>query len=262
VAVHGRKRHHMTGYVERPLEGRSVAITGAGRGIGAATARLLAELGASVALAARSKSELVEVAESIRDAGGRATYLVTDVTKPGDLDELVQLAIEQFGSLDALINNAGIAYNSPLAAVDLADWNAMIDVNLRGVLHGIAAALPHFVNQRSGHIVTVASVAAYKWAPGQGVYAATKAAVRALGEVLRQEAAEFNVRSTLVSPGFTHTEFVSTSSRDTAQLASLQARRDALAMPPAAVAEAIAYALTQPDDIDVGEIIVRPTAHP
>jgi NADP-dependent 3-hydroxy acid dehydrogenase YdfG len=252
----------MTAYVGRPLEGRSVAVTGAGRGIGAATARLLAELGASIALAARSESELVEVAQSISDAGGRATYLVTDVTKPGDLEELVQLAIEQFGSLDALINNAGIAFNSPLAAVDLADWNAMIDVNLRGVLHGIAAALPHFVSQRSGHIVTVASVAAYKWAPGQGVYAATKAAVRALGEVLRQEAAQFNVRSTLVSPGFTHTEFVSTSSRDTAQLASLQARRDALAMPPAAVAEAIAYALTQPDDIDVGEIIVRPTAHP
>lgn len=251
----------MTESGTQPLAGRVVVITGAGRGIGAATAMVLADLGAAVVLGARSERELSSVAESVRKAGGRAAYLVTDVTTPGDLEKLVQLAFDQFAGLDVLVNNAGVAINGPLASGELADWNTMIDVNLRGVLHGIAAALPHFVNQRSGHIVTVASTAAYKWVPGQGVYAATKAAVRALGEVMRQEASQSNVRSTLVSPGFTDTEFIS-STRDPAELEALKARRAALAMPPEAVAQAIAYALTQPASVDVGEIIVRPAAQP
>jgi NADP-dependent 3-hydroxy acid dehydrogenase YdfG len=246
----------------RPLAGRVVAITGAGRGIGAATAKLLASLGASVTLGARSEAELSSVAEAVSAAGGQAAYRVTDVTKPGDLDGLVQLAIDRFGSVDALINNAGMAVVSPLVDGDLADWNAMIDINLRGVLHGIAAALPHFVRQRSGHMVTVASIASYEWMAGQGVYAAAKAGVRAVHEVLRREVAEFNVRSTLISPGFTRTEFVDSITRDAAALEAIKTRRDAVAMPPKAVADAIAYALTQPDDINVGELIVRPTAAP
>jgi NADP-dependent 3-hydroxy acid dehydrogenase YdfG len=243
-----------------PLLDKVVAITGGGRGIGSATARVLAGRGASVVLGARSADELSSVAASIHEAGGRAAYRVTDVTNPGDLQALVGLALEQFGGLDALVNNAGVvAVNAPLLSGKLDDWNLMIDVNLRGVLHGIAAALPHFARERSGHIVTVASTAAYQSVPTQAVYAATKAAVRALCDVMRQELTEYNVRSTLVSPGFTFTDFIS-STRDPAVLERLQTRRNALAMPPEAVAAAIAYALEQPEDIAVGEIVVRPTA--
>jgi NADP-dependent 3-hydroxy acid dehydrogenase YdfG len=241
------------------MAGKVVAITGGGRGIGAATARLLAGRGASVMVAARSPEELSSVAASIDDAGGRAAYLATDVTRPGDLEALVQVALERFGHLDALVNNAGVAVNAPLLSGELDDWNRMIDVNLRGVLHGIAAVLPHFASERSGHIVTVTSTAAFKWVPTQAVYAATKAAVRALCDVMRQELTEHNIRSTVVSPGFTSTDFIS-STRDPAQFQQLQTRRDALAMPPEAVSAAIAFALEQPEDIDVGEIIVRPTA--
>lgn len=245
----------------QPLAGKVVAITGAGRGIGSATARLLASRGAAMVLASRNTQELSSVAASIRHADGRAVYRATDVTNPGDPQQLVQLALDEFGRLDALVNNAGVAINAPLRSGELADWNTMIDVNLRGVLHGIAAALPHFVSQRSGHIVTVASTSAYKWVPSQGVYAATKTAVRALCEVMRQELTEHNVRSTLVTPGFTDTDFIS-STRDPAELEALKGRREAVAMPPEAVAEAIAYALTQPENVDVGEIIVRPTVQP
>lgn len=245
----------------QPLAGQVVAITGAGRGIGAATARLLAGRGAEIVLAARSPDELSAVAASIREAGGRAVIQVTDVTNPRDLETLVQVAIREFGRLDTLVNNAGLAVNAPLASGELADWNMMIDVNLRGVLHGIAAAVPYFVGRRSGHIVTVASTSAYKWVPTQGVYAATKAAVRALCEVMRQELTEHNVRSTLVVPGFTFTDFIS-STRDPDELEALKARRAALAMPPDAVAEAIAFALAQAESVNVGEIIVRPTRQP
>lgn len=243
------------------IAGKVVVITGAGRGIGAATARLLAARGARVVLGSRGEQELASVAEAVAAGGGQVAYRRTDVTRAGDLRALVDLATGRFGRLDVLASIAGVAVNAPLGAGELDDWNLMIDVNLRGVLHGVAAALPVFRVQGSGHFITVASTAAYKWVPGQAVYAATKSAVRALCEVMRQELAPEGLRSTLISPGFTATGFIS-STRDPAELAALTARRDAIAMAPEAVAETIAFAIAQPDPVDVGEIIIRPTIQP
>jgi NADP-dependent 3-hydroxy acid dehydrogenase YdfG len=243
------------------VDGKVVAITGAGRGIGAATARVLAARGARVVLGSRGGEELAATADAIAVSGGEVAYQRTDVTRPQDLRALVELAGQRFGRLDVLASIAGVAINAPLRLGELDDWNQMIDVNLRGVLHGVAAALPAFRAQGSGHFITVASTAAYKWVPGQAVYAATKSAVRALCEVMRQELAPEGLRCTLISPGFTDTDFIS-STRDPGELASLTARRDAMAMPPQAVAETIAFAITQPDSIDIGEVIVRPTAQP
>ena len=247
--------------VAEKIAEKVVVITGAGRGIGAATARLLAARGARVVLGSRSEQELAITAGSIAADGGEVAYQCVDVTQPEDLRALVGLATERFGRLDVLASVAGVAVNAPLQSGELGDWNTMIDVNLRGVLHGIAAALPVFRAQGSGHFITVGSTAAYKWVPGQAVYAATKSAVRALCEVMRQELAPEGLRCTFVSPGFTDTSFIS-STRDPGELASLTARRDAMAMPPQAVAETIAFAITQPDSIDIGEVIVRPTVQP
>jgi NADP-dependent 3-hydroxy acid dehydrogenase YdfG len=243
------------------ITGKVVAITGAGRGIGAATAGLLAARGARVVLGSRAEQQLAGVADAITDAGGQVAYRCIDVTRPEDLRALVDLAGERFGCLDVLANIAGVAINAELGSGELDDWNRMIDVNLRGVLHGIAAALPVFRARGSGHFVTVASTAAYKWVPGQAVYAATKSAVRALCEVMRAELAPEGIRATLVSPGFTDTDFIS-GTRDPDELAALTARRDAIAMPPASVAETIAFAIAQPDSVDIGEILVRPTVQP
>ena len=243
------------------ITGKVIAVTGAGRGIGAATARLLAARGARLVLGSRAEQELAGVADAITVSGGQAAYRRTDVTRPEDLRALVDLAGQRFGRLDVLANIAGVAINAPLGSGELADWNRMIDVNLRGVLHGIAAALPVFRARGSGQFITVASTAAYKWVPGQAVYAATKSAVRALCEVMRQELAPEGIRSTLVSPGFTDTDFIS-GTRDPGELAALTARREAIAMPAAAVAETIAFAIAQPDSVDIGEILVRPTVQP
>jgi NADP-dependent 3-hydroxy acid dehydrogenase YdfG len=235
------------------IEDQVIAITGASAGIGATTARLLAHRGARVILGARRADVLTQIVAEIEADGGRATGCVVDVTHPGDLDRLVGLAVEQFGHLDALVASAGVAAVAPLAEGELADWNAMIDVNLRGVLHGIAAVLPVFTAQGSGHFITVTSTAAAKWVPGQGVYAATKAGVRALCEVLRQEARP-EIRATMICPGATATEFTSDP--------ELRERMAAIAMAPDAVAEAIAYALAQPADINVAEIVIRSAAQP
>ena len=235
------------------IEDQVIAITGASAGIGAATARLLAARGAQVVLGARREDALAQVVADIEAGGGHAAARGVDVTRPEDLALLVGLAVERFGRLDALVANAGVATVSPLAAGTLADWNQMIDVNLRGVLHGIAAALPVFNGQGSGHFVTITSTAAAKWVPGQGVYAASKAGVRALCEVLRQEVGP-QIRATMVCPGATDTEFTTDP-----QLREWVAK---IAMAPDAVAEAIAYALAQPDGVNIGEIVVRSAAQP
>ena len=186
------------------IEGQVIAITGASAGIGAATSRLLAARGARVVLGARREDALVRIVSEIEVDGGRGTACAVDVTRPEDLSRLVAFAVEQFGRLDAFVANAGVAVVAPLAEGTLTDWNRMVDVNLRGIMHGIAAALPVFTAQRSGHFVTVTSTAAAKWVPGQGVYAASKAAVRALCEVLRQEVGP-EIRATMVCPGATDT---------------------------------------------------------
>ena len=240
------------------IEGKVVAITGASSGIGEATAALLAARGARLVLGARSADRLNAAAARLSASGADAIAKVTDVRRRGDLTEFVSLATDTYGRLDVLVSNAGIMPVSPFDENRLDDWEAMVDVNLKGVLFGIAAALPVFRRQGFGHFVNTASTAAFRVTPGQSVYAGTKMAVRAISEGLRQEAGE-NLRVTIISPGMTSTNFAE-SVTDPSARAELEQRRDVIAMAPAAVARAIAFAIEQPPDVDVGEIVVRPTA--
>ncbi len=240
------------------IAGKVVVITGASSGIGEATALLLAERGANVVLGARGLDRLEALAARIRDAGGEAAYTPTDVRRRDDLSNLVKLATERYGKLDVLINNAGVMPISPLDDLRVEEWEEMIDVNLRGVLYGIAAALPVFRTQGFGHFVNIASTAAYLVVPTMSVYAGTKVAVRAISEGLRQEAGD-KLRVTIISPGITRTNFADTMTNPTVK-AQLEERRDKTAMPPDAIARAIAFAIEQPANIDVSEIVVRPTA--
>jgi NADP-dependent 3-hydroxy acid dehydrogenase YdfG len=240
------------------IDGKVVAITGASSGIGEATASLLAKCGAKLVLGARNPDKLNAAAGRLSAAGGEAVAKATDVSRRGDLTEFVEMAVETYGQLDVLVSNAGIMPVSPFDELRVDDWEAMVDVNLKGVLFGIAAALPVFRRQGFGHFVNVASTAAFRVTPGQSVYAGTKMAVRAISEGLRQEAGE-NLRVTIISPGMTSTNFAESIS-DPAARAQLEERRDAIAMSPDAVARAIAFAIEQPSAVDIGEVVVRPTA--
>lgn len=240
------------------MTGKVVAITGASSGIGEATALLLAERGARLVLGARRTDRLEQLAARIVAAGGEAVFTATDVRRRADVEALVALARERYTRLDVLINNAGVGPISPLDDLRVDEWDAMIDVNIRGVLHGIAAALPVFREQGSGHIINTASTAAYRTVPNQAVYSATKMAVRAISEGLRQEAGP-TLRVTVISPGFIATDFAHDVTNPDVK-AQLAAAKEKLAIPPAAIARAIAYAIEQPPDIDVSEIVVRPTA--
>jgi len=241
------------------IEGKVVVITGASSGIGEATALLLAaERGAKVVLGARGLDRLEALADRIARAGGGAVYARTDVKRREDLSNLVKLACERCGKLDVLVNNAGIMPVSPLDDLRVEDWEEMIDINIKGVLYGIAAALPVFRKQGFGHFVNTASTAGHKTVPNQSVYSGTKFAVRAISEGLRQEAGD-KLRVTIISPGFVRTNFTEgvTNPEVKAQLA---ASRDKFAVPPDAIARAIAFAIEQPADVDVNEIVIRPTA--
>jgi NADP-dependent 3-hydroxy acid dehydrogenase YdfG len=242
------------------IQDKIIAITGASSGMGEATALLLAERGAKVVLGARRADRLQALAGRIADAGGAAAYAPTDVTKRDDLTALVALAQERFGGLDVIINNAGIGPISAMDALRVEDWDAMIDVNLRGTLYGIAAALPVFRAQESGQIVNVLSTAGIKIVPLQGVYAGTKNAVRTISEALRQEAGP-HLRVTVVSPGMVRTDFTD-SITDPDVRAQLGGAVAELAIGPDAIARAIAFAIEQPADVDVNEIVIRPTAQP
>jgi NADP-dependent 3-hydroxy acid dehydrogenase YdfG len=242
------------------IEGKVIAITGASSGIGEAAALHLAKRGAKVVLGARGEKRLRAVAERIAQAGGEAAFRSTDVTRLEDLSSLVTLACERFGNLDVLISNAGAMSIGPLSDLAVEDWMRTVDVNVKGVLCGIAAALPLFQKQGHGHFIHTASTAARKVVPGQAVYAGTKAAVVAISEGLRQEVAG-QIRVTVISPGYTATDFPS-HVRDADLRARLERSRDELAMPPEAVAQAMAYAIEQPDGVNVGEIVVRPAAQP
>ena len=228
------------------LNSKVVAITGASSGIGAATARELAGRGAAVVLGARRTDRLDALVTRIRAEGGRAEMLAVDVTERADLDRLVALALDRFGHLDVLVSNAGVARTAPVAELDVEGWNAMIEVNLRGVLHGIAAALPVFREQGHGHFVTTVSTAGIKIVPTQAVYAGTKNAVRTLLEALRQESTDGVLRTTSISPGYVRTELVD-------GLATAE-----LGISPDAVARAIAFAIEQPDDVEIGDLTIRP----
>ena len=240
------------------VEGKVVAITGASSGIGAATARLLAERGARVVLGARRVERLDDIVAEIRENGGQAISCRVDVARRADLERLVETALDRFGRLDVLVSNAGISKIGPVSELDVDGWAAMIDVNLRGVLHGFAAALPVFRRQGRGHFVTTVSTAGLKIVPTMAVYAATKNAVRTVMEGLRQESTDGVVRTTSISPGFVDTEL--DSSIDDAGLRE-QIRRtmNDFGIPPEAMARAIAFAIEQPDDVEIGDMTIRPT---
>ncbi|MDX3349415.1 MULTISPECIES: SDR family oxidoreductase [Streptomyces] len=240
------------------IKGKVVAITGASSGIGEATALLLAERGARLVLGARRSERLAELVARIEKAGGTAVQIRTDVTRRDDLQALVALAGECFGQLDVLVSNAGVGTISPLDDLRVEEWDHMVDVNVKGVLYGIGAALPVFRAQGTGHFITTASTAAFRIAPTMAVYAATKFAVRALCEGLRQEAGD-SLRVTTVSPGATATEFAEAST-NTRVRAEITKMRDDIAIPPDAIARAIAFAIEQPASVDVNDIVVRPTA--
>jgi NADP-dependent 3-hydroxy acid dehydrogenase YdfG len=240
------------------IQDKVIAITGASSGMGEATALLLAARGAKVVLGARRADRLQALAERIERDGGAAAFATTDVTRRDDHTALAALAKERFGGLDVYINNAGIGPISAMDALRVEDWDAMIDVNLRGTLYGIAAALPVFRAQRSGQIVNVLSTSGIKIVPLQGVYAGTKNAVRTISEALRQEAGA-DLRVTVVSPGMVRTDFTD-SITDPDVRAQIGDAVTTLAISPDAIARAIAFAIEQPADVDVGDITVRPTA--
>ena len=240
------------------IKGKVVAVTGASSGIGEATALLLAGRGAKLVLGARRSDRLEALVDRIAGAGGEAIHARTDVTRREDLMNLVKVGCARFGKLDVLINNAGIGPISPLDDLRVEDWEQMIDVNFKGVLYGIAAALPVFRRQGFGHFVNIISTAGLKVVPLQAVYGATKNAVRTLTEGLRQEAGD-KLRVTGISPGFIHTDFAESMTNPDAKAQTLSAR-DKMAISPEAIARAIAFAIEQPPEVDVGDITVRPTA--
>jgi NADP-dependent 3-hydroxy acid dehydrogenase YdfG len=240
------------------IGGKVVAITGASSGIGEATAALLAERGAKLVLGARRLDRLDALANRIAAAGGEASFARTDVRRRTDLTNLIKLALERHGKLDVLINNAGIGPVSLLDDLRVEDWEAMIDINIKGVLYGIAAALPVFRRQGFGHFINTASTAGLIIRPTMAVYSGTKFAVRAISEGLRQEAGD-KLRVTIITPGFVKTDFVDSVSTPSVK-AQLEEARDRFAIPADAIARAIAFAIEQPADVDVSEIIVRPTA--
>lgn len=241
------------------IQDKVVAITGAGRGIGRATALHLAARGARVVIGARSETELLNVAQEIERAGGEAALRSTDVTKRSDLESLIGLGCDRFGRVDVIVNNAGIGPISRFDALRVEDWDAMIDVNLRGAPYGIAAALPVFTQQGKGHVINVISTAGLKIVPTMGVYAATKNALRTATEALRQEAGA-QLRVTEVSPGFIDTSFTDSSITDPGVKAMINKQKERLAISPNAIARAIAFAIEQPEDVEIGSIVVRPTA--
>ncbi len=235
-----------------------IVITGASSGIGGATALLLAERGAKVVLGARGADRLEALVARIRESGGEAACAITDVKRREDVSALVTLACERYGRLDVLVSNAGIGPIAPLDDLRVEEWEETIDVNIKGLLYGIAAALPVFRAQGSGHFVNVASTAAHRIVPNMAVYAGTKFAVRAISEGLRQEAGD-KLRVTVISPGFTQTN-IAESVTNPEMKVQIAGAMDKMGMPPDAIARAIAFAIEQPAGVEVGEIIVRPTA--
>ena len=238
------------------IQNKVVIITGASSGLGEATAKRLAASGAKLMLAARREDRLKELVAAIAKSGGTATYRVTDVVNRAQVQTLAKETLTTYGRIDVLINNAGLMPLSPLDQVKVEEWDQMIDVNIKGVLYGIAAVLPIMRQQKSGHVINLSSVAGHKVFPGSAVYSPTKYAVRAISEGLRLES-NGEIRSTNISPGAVATELTSTiTDKDTA--AGIN-QLYALAIDANAIARAIAYTIEQPSDVDVNEIIIRPT---
>jgi NADP-dependent 3-hydroxy acid dehydrogenase YdfG len=240
------------------IAGKIVVITGASSGLGEAAARLLSAEGASVVLGARRVDRLGVLASEITSRGGKAIAVSTDVTRREEVERLVDAAVRACGRIDVMINNAGLMPHSPLERLKVDEWDRMIDVNIKGVLYGIAAALPLMMKRKAGHIVNVSSVAGHKVTPGGAVYAATKHAIRALSEGLRQEVKAYNIRTTVISPGAVATELPDTITEpDVAD--RIRKFYEDVAIPADSFARAVAFAISQPEDVDINEILFRPT---
>ena len=246
------------GFMSTNIEGKVVVITGASSGLGEATARLLSEQDATVVLGARRLDRLQALADELNGNGGKALAVATDVTKVDQVKALVDAAVDAHGRIDVMINNAGLMPHSLLERLKVDEWERMIDVNIKGVLYGIAAALPHMQQQKAGHIINVSSVAGHKVTPTGAVYCATKHAVRALSEGLRQEVKAYNIRTTVISPGAVATELPdSITEHDVSK--DIHEFYDEFAIPADSFARTVAFAISQPDDVDINEILFRPT---
>ncbi|AAU38770.1 SDR family oxidoreductase [Basfia succiniciproducens] len=245
------------------IQGKVVIITGASSGIGEATAYKLAEQGAKIVLAARREAQLKAIADNIKAKGGEAVYRVTDVVKPEDNQALVELAKSAFGKVDAIFLNAGLMPSAPLSALETDNWNRMIDVNIKGVLNGIAAVLPTFEAQKSGHVLATSSVAGLKVYPGGTVYCGTKWAVKAIMEGLRMESAQAgtNIRTATIYPAAVQSELVAGITDETTSQGYRQLY-DTYEIPAERVANVVAFALSQPDDTNVSEFTIGPTTQP
>lgn len=245
------------------IKDKVVIITGASSGIGEATAKLLASKGAKIVLGARREDKLKQIADEILLSGGQVVYQMLDVTKQEENDRIVQLAKETFGRVDVIFLNAGLMPNSPLSALKTEDWHQMIDVNVKGVLNGVAAVLPEFLAQKSGHVITTSSVAGLKAYPGGAVYGGTKWFVRDFMEVLRMESAMEgnNIRTATIYPAAVNTELLATIS-DKQALDQMQDIYDKYGISPDRIANVVAFAIDQPDDTTINEFTVGPANQP
>ena len=240
------------------IQGKVIVITGASSGLGEATARRLSAEGATVVLGARRSDRLQSLTKEFDAKGAKSLAVTVDVTNRAQVQKLVDSAVGTFGRIDVLINNAGIMPLSPLETLQVDEWDRMIDVNMKGVLYGIAAALPHMKRQKAGQIINVSSVAGHKVGPTFAVYSATKHAVRTLTEGLRMEVKSYNIRTTIISPGAVATELLDGIS-DPEIAAATRARTAPIAVPADSFARAVAFAISQPADLDINEILFRPT---
>ncbi|MEY2342630.1 SDR family oxidoreductase [Acidithiobacillus sp. IBUN Pt1247-S3] len=243
--------------MENPIRDKVVVITGASSGLGEAVAHALSAAGAIVVLGARRKDRLESLAHKLQEKGGQALAVTTDVTSRQQVQNLVDRTVERFGRVDVMINNAGLMPSSPFERLKVEDWERMVDVNIKGVLYGIAAALPYMQKQKSGHIINVSSVAGHKIRAGGAVYAATKHAVRALSEGLRQEVKPYNIRTTIISPGAVATELPDSITEP--DIAEVIHKVYEHAIPADTFARAVLFAMSQPEDVDINEILFRPT---
>jgi len=245
--------------VKNNIEGKVIVITGASSGLGEEAAKHLSQQGAIVVLGARRVDRIQTLADEVNKNGGKALAKATDVTKLEQVKDLVDAAVKTYGRIDVIINNAGLMPHSPLDRLKIDEWNQMIDVNIKGVLYGIAAALPYMKEQKSGQIINVSSVAGHVVRPGGVVYSATKHAVRVISEGLRQEVKDYNLRTTIISPGAVATELPNTISEpDVAK--GIKDFYEQYAIPASSFARAVAFAISQPEDVDINEILFRPTS--
>ncbi|MBL3657651.1 SDR family oxidoreductase [Fulvivirga sediminis] len=240
------------------IEGKVVVITGASSGFGKISAEYLSERGALVALGARSTDKIEKLAKEINDKGGKAIAVTTDVKDKDQVKKLVDEAVKEFGKIDVMLNNAGIMPLSPLENLKIEDWDSCIDINIKGVLYGIAAALPHMKEKKSGQIINVSSVAGHTISPGSAVYSATKHAVRVISEGLRQEVKPYNIRTSIISPGAVDTGLPGSVTDDSVSGNVKDFYKDT-AISADSFARALIYAISQPEDVDINEILYRPT---